>query len=107
MGLPYERKIFSHHILHRRQFHAADVFEAGGEFVAGGEVVVEIFEADELLELREQRDDLIDLLVVQKDPEDPLASLPDLLRLPQGRGRAGIVLRLRLTDGARDGSSNE
>ena len=65
MGFPYERKVFSHHILHRRQFHAADVFEAGGEFVAGGEVVVEIFEADELLELREQRDDLVDLLVVQ------------------------------------------
>ena len=37
MGFPYERKVFSHHILHRRQFHAADVFEAGGEFVAGGE----------------------------------------------------------------------
>ena len=43
MGFPYERKVFSHHILHCRQFHAADVFEAGGEFVAGGEVVVEIF----------------------------------------------------------------
>ena len=43
-----------HHILYRRQFHAADVFETGSEFLAGGEIIVQIFQFDKLLKLCEQ-----------------------------------------------------
>ena len=41
------------------------MLQTGGEFAAGGEVIVQILQPDKLLELREQGEDLVDLLVVQ------------------------------------------
>ena len=52
------------------------MLEAGGEFAAGGEVIVQIFQLDKRLELREQGQNFVDLLVVQENAEDCLTALP-------------------------------
>ena len=76
------------------------MLQTGGEFAAGGEVIVQIFQLDKRLELREQGQNFVDLLVVQENAEDCLTALPELLCLPQRLRCRGILFFLRLPDGA-------